>query len=160
MNRRDRPPPTMLGWREWVALPSWGVPAIKAKVDTGARTSALHAFDLETFERDDETWVRFLIHPWQRSNADEIEVVAPRCDVRRITSSSGSTDVRPVVHADVALGQAELAIEITLTRRDEMGFRMLLGRQALRGRFTVDPARSYLTGRPDRETRLRNRGRA
>jgi hypothetical protein len=150
----------MLGWREWVSLPQWGVPAIKAKVDTGARTSALHAFDLETFERDDEPWVRFTVHPWQRSAADEIAVETRQVDRRQVTSSSGAGDVRPVVLARVDIGGTELPIEVTLTRRDEMGFRMLLGRQALRGRFSVDPARSYLTGRPGPEIRRRNRGRA
>jgi hypothetical protein len=157
---RVRRPPALLGWREWVALPRWGVPAIKAKVDTGARTSALHAFDVESFERDGEPWVRFAVHPWQRSGADEVVVEARQIDVRRVTSSSGAADVRPVVLAPVAIAELELPIEVTLTRRDEMGFRMLLGRQALRGRFAVDPARSYVTGRPDPEIRRRNRGRA
>jgi hypothetical protein len=150
----------MLGWREWVALPHWGVPAIKAKVDTGARTSALHAFDLETFDRDDEPWVRFTVHPWQGSHADEIAVETRQVDRRRVTSSSGAGDVRPVVLAEVEIGGIELPIEVTLTRRDDMGFRMLLGRQALRGRFSVDPGRSYLTGRPGPEIRRRNRERA
>jgi hypothetical protein len=154
---RDR---TTVGWREWVALPEWGVPAIKAKIDTGARTSALHAFGIEDFERDGDAWARFAIHPWQDSAADEVVVEAPLVDHRRVRSSSGAVRMRPVVSATVELAGRLIPVEVTLTRRDEMGFRMLIGRQALRGAYVVDPARSYLGGRPSRETRRRNRGQA
>jgi hypothetical protein len=157
-----KPPPerTTVGWREWVALPDWGVPAIKAKVDTGARTSALHAFDIETFERDGSTWARFLIHPWQDSGSDEISVEAPLKERRSVRSSSGASRLRPVVTTSVELAGSLVPIEVTLTRRDEMGFRMLIGRQALRRRFLVDPGRSYLGGKPARHIIDRNRGRA
>ena len=147
------------GWREWVALPDLGIDRIKAKIDTGARTSALHAFDIETIEADGEPWARFAIHPWQDSPSDEVVVEAPLLARRHVRSSTGAADERPVVLANLVLAGQPRAIEVTLTRRDEMGFRMLIGRQALRGAYLVDPARSYLGGRPTREVRRRNRGR-
>jgi hypothetical protein len=153
------PPPIAVGWREWVSLPDWGVEHMKAKIDTGARTSAMHAFALEHFERDGRPWVRFEVHPWQRSAADEVVVEAQLLSERRVKSSSGATDLRPVVRTTVTLCGKTLPIEVTLTRRDSMGFRMLIGRQALRRTFVVDPAASYLGGRPPLATRQRNRGR-
>lgn len=149
-----------IGWREWVALPDWQVPWIKTKIDTGARTSALHAFSIEAVERNGQRWARFAIHPWQDSPKDEVVIEAPLIDHREVRSSSGSAMERPVVHANIRLAGELVPIEVTLTRRDEMGFRMLIGRQALRRRFVVDPARSYLGGRPERQIRRRNRGRA
>ena len=149
---------TLIGWREWVAFPTWGVEAVKAKVDTGARTSAMHAFDLESFERDGAPWVRFAVHPWQRSSEDEIVVEAARIDHRTITSSSGTRTDRPVVRSRIDIAGEAFDVELTLTRRDEMGFRLLIGREALRQRFVVDPARSYLGGKPSRAVRRRNRG--
>ncbi len=158
--RTDHPRPrTLVGWREWVALPDWQVPWIKAKIDTGARTSAVHAFDIETIERDGAAWARFSIHPWQDSAADQVVVEAPLVGRRTVRSSSGATRLRPVVLTTLALAGRDVPVEMTLTRRDEMGFRMLIGRQALRRRFMVDPARSYLGGRPSSRIRRRNRGR-
>jgi hypothetical protein len=139
-------------------MPQWGVDAIKAKVDTGARTSVVHAFDLESFLRDDEPWLRFAINPWQRSEDDRIVVEAPRLDRRIVTSSSGTRSHRPVVLTKLDIAGVTIEAELTLTRRDEMGFRMLLGREVLRRGFVVDPARSYLGGRPHRDVRRRNRG--
>lgn len=153
-----RQPRTTVGWREWIALPDWQVPWIKAKVDTGARTSALHAFDIHTIDRDDGPWARFAIHPWQDSSEDEVVIEAPLAGSRQVRSSSGAARVRPVVVTTIALGGRTVPIEITLTRRDEMGFRMLIGRQALRRAFVVDPARSYVGGRPTQRIRRRNRG--
>lgn len=147
----------MLGWREWIALPDWGVTHLKAKIDTGARTSSLHAFDLEWFDRVGHPWVRFEIHPWQRSITDSIIVEAPAVATRDVKSSSGVVDHRPVVHTTLVLAGHPVGAEITLTRRDEMGFRMLVGREALRHRFVVDPGVSYLGGRPDKAVRRRNR---
>jgi hypothetical protein len=147
-----------IGWREWVALPEWGVPAMKAKVDSGARSSALHAFDIELSDRHGQGWADFVIHPWQSSDVDKVGVRAPLIGHRRVRSSSGLADTRPVVALVVQLAGQAWPIEVTLTRRDEMGFRMLIGRQALRHRFVIDPARSYLGGRPSREVRARNRG--
>ena len=150
----------MIGWREWVALPDWGVPAIKVKIDTGARTSALHAFDIETFEADGVAMARFAIHPWQDSASDVVVVEAPLLERRQVRSSSGAAKVRPVVLTTMVLAGRSEQVEVTLTRRDEMGFRMLIGRQALRRRFVVDSGRSYLCGKPDRSVLDRNRGRA
>lgn len=146
------------GWREWVGLPGLGVDHIKAKLDTGARSSALHAFDLEEFDRDGAPWVRFSVHPWQRSAADAVEAELPVHDRRLVRSSSGHAQHRCVVLADIALLGRTVTAELTLTRRDEMGFRLLIGREALRQGFLVDSGHSYLGGRPPRKVRRRNRG--
>lgn len=150
---------TVAGWREWVGLPGCGVEWVKAKLDTGARSSAIHAFDIEELERDGETWVRFSIHPWQRSSEDAATVELPVHDRRAVRSSSGHTSERYVVRMDVTLMGRTVTTEMTLTSRDQMGFRMLIGREALRQGFVVDPAGSYLGGRPKRTVRRRNRGR-
>ena len=158
---RQRPPRITVGWREWVALPDWGVPWVKAKIDTGARTSALHAFDVKIIERDGERWARFAVHPWQDTSADAGRSSRHRWSTTaHVRSSSGALGERPVVRTSIQLADRLVPIEVTLTRRDEMGFRMLIGRQALRRGFVVDPARSYLGGRPPQEVRRRNRGRA
>lgn len=141
-----RGPGAVLGWREWVALPELGVDAIKAKLDTGARTSSLHAFRLRRFTREGEAMVRFEIHPVQRSTAGAREVEARVVDERPVRSSSGQQEVRPVILTQVEVGGERWSIELTLARRDAMGFRMLLGRQALRHRAVVDPGRSFLAG--------------
>jgi hypothetical protein len=137
----------VIGWREWVALPEMGVDRIKAKVDTGARTSSLHAFDLERFERDGRPMVRFEAHPLQRDASERIPVEAELVDRRSVRTSGGESTMRPVVATEVELMGRRWTIELTLIRRDPMGFRMLLGRQAIRGRFLVDPGRSYLGGK-------------
>lgn len=131
---------------------------MKAKLDTGARTSAVHAFDLEEIERDGEPWVRFSLHPWQRSVEDAVVVESRVHDRRLVRSSSGHSEDRYVVLMDVSLVGRVVTAEMTLSRRDEMGFRILVGREALRQGFLVDPSRSYLGGRPKRDTRRRNRG--
>lgn len=131
---------------------------MKAKIDTGARSSALHAFGIEPFERDGQPWVRFSVHPWQRSALDTTIVERPVHDVRHVRSSSGHAQERFVVLLDVRILDEVVTAEVTLTHRDAMGFRMLIGREALRGRFLVDSARSYRGGRPDQATRDRNRG--
>jgi hypothetical protein len=148
------------GWREWVRLPALGVGPVKAKLDTGARTSALHAFDLQEFERDGVAWVRFSIHPWQRSAEDAVYVECPVHDRRTVRSSTGHTQQRFVVLTELELLGRTITTEVTLTRRDEMGFRMLVGREALRQGFLVHSGRSYLGGRPPRRVRRKNRGRA
>jgi hypothetical protein len=134
----------VIGWREWVALPDLGVAAIKAKVDTGARTSSLHAFAVEEFRAKGRDMVRFEIHPRQRSRRGTVTVEAEVLDVRSVKSSTGHRQRRLVIETDVVLLGERWPIEITLASRDAMGFRMLLGRQALRGRFQVDPGRSFL----------------
>lgn len=135
-----------IGWREWLALPGLGVRAIKAKVDTGARSSALHAFDIEVFQHGAQSIVRFAVHPWQRTDDGVVVVESPLVGRRLVRNSGGIETLRPVIIADVELAGTRWPIEITLTARDAMGFRMLLGRQAIRRRFVVDPGRSYLAG--------------
>ncbi|MPT14004.1 MULTISPECIES: ATP-dependent zinc protease [Microbacterium] len=151
---------TLTGWREWVSLPDLGVDWIKAKIDTGARTSSLHAFDIQEFERDGEAWVRFRVKPWQDSQEDAVIVESPIHDRRAVRSSSGHAQERLVVQLMIRLVDREVMAEVTLSNRDEMGFRMLIGREALRRGYVVDPARSFLGGRAPREARRRNRGRA
>jgi hypothetical protein len=116
-------------------------------VDSGARSSALHAFDVEPFERGGESWVRFRVHPEQRDAATVVVSEAPLVGERRVRSSSGKVTRRPVIRCRLEIGSTSWPIEITLVRRDVMGFRMLLGRRALSRRALVDPGRSYLTGR-------------
>lgn len=136
----------IFGWREWVCLPELGIDAIKAKVDTGARTSALHAFELRTLEEGDREMVEFKMHPIQHDTETEITCKAPVIDRRVVTDSGGHKEERFVIETPVQLGEDSWPIEITLTSRDDMLFRMLLGRTAMKGRATVDPGRSYLTG--------------
>ena len=144
-----------MGWREWVALPGLGVPWVKAKVDTGARSSAIHAFDVETFHRRDRPMVRFKVHPLQRDARRTIEVEAEIIDQRHVRPSAGLAQRRLVIRTDVEFGGVRWPIELTLANRDSMGFRMLLGREAIRGRFLVDPGRSFLGGRPPKDGRPR-----
>lgn len=141
----------LIGWREWIALPDLGVDAVKAKVDTGARTSSLHGFHVEEFQRGDQTWVRFEIHPYQRDSKTTIYTEAPLLEHRRVTSSTGHATMRPVVLTTARLSGIQWQIELTLTRRDAMGFRMLLGREAVRGRFVIDPGQSFLADTPVRD---------
>lgn len=147
--RTDRPPPVTVGWREWVTLPELAPgAAMKAKIDTGAATSSLHAHRLRLFERDDQQWARFEIHPAQRSLAGSVEVEYPVAGMRKVRSSNGQTEERPVIVTIAQLGDHLWPVEVTLTSRDAMGFRMLIGRKALRRRAVVDVSRSYITGRP------------
>ena len=141
----------VIGWREWVGLPDLGIKSIKAKVDTGARSSSLHAFNLHEFERDGVKWVQFQVHPVQRKRDEIVEVEAKVLDSRSVRSSSGKAAIRPVIVTNVELFGVVWPVELTLASRDEMGFRMLLGRQAFRGRFLVDAGKSYYGGKPKRK---------
>ncbi|MFL0358914.1 MULTISPECIES: ATP-dependent zinc protease family protein [Curtobacterium] len=145
------------GWREWAGLPDLGVPWIKVKLDTGARSSALHAFDLEELPGER---VRFSLHPWQDTDADASTIECDVHDRRIVRSSTGHTQERIVVRTRIALAGQVVESEVTLSNRDQMGFRMLVGREALRQGFLVDPARSFMAGRAPKEIRRRNRGRA
>jgi hypothetical protein len=149
-----------VGWREWVALPVLGVPWIKAKIDTGAKTSALHAFDLTEERIGGERWVRFFVHPWQAHDEDAVECTVPVLDFRTVRSSSGHEEERFVVSLDITLAGRTVTAESTLTNRDALGFRMLIGREALAQGFLVEPGASYLGTRPRLAVRRRNRGRA
>ena len=153
--RSPRPAPRaagarmLVGWREWVGLPELGVAAVKAKIDTGARTSAIHAFTIEPFTREGEDWVAFVLHPVQGDNTVRVACEARVHDRRVIKSSSGHEQHRYVIRTALVLGGETWPVELTLARRDEMGFRMLIGRSALRRRVVVDPARSFLCSPKD-----------
>jgi hypothetical protein len=136
-----------LGWREWISLPELGLASLKAKVDTGARTSALHAFELREFEQDGRRRVAFKIHPLPRSDEQVAVCEADVIDERVVRDSGGHQEKRLVIRTPMVLGAHQKDIEMTLTARDDMLFRVLLGRTALQGWARVDPARSYLVGR-------------
>ena len=136
-----------LGWREWVGLPDLGIAAIKAKVDTGARTSAIHAFEIRTFSEGGRDRVEFQIHPNQKDNATVVTCTADVLDRRIVSDSGGHREERIVISTMLTIGDSSWPIEATLTARDNMLFRMLLGRTALNGRVQVNPARSYVVGK-------------
>jgi ribosomal protein S6--L-glutamate ligase len=141
---------TMIGWREWCALPELGLPAVRAKTDTGARTSALHAYNIEYFSKGNRPYVRFKIHPLDKNRKFVKICEAPLIGKRSIVSSNGKSEMRPVIFTELMIGETAFETELTLTSRHNMNFRMLLGRKAMHaGRFTVDPAKSYLLGRVD-----------
>lgn len=146
--KRLSPRKTAVGWREWVALPTLGIRAIKAKFDTGARTSSLHAFDVETYLVDGEEWVEFTVRPLQRNSVVRHHCLAKVIDRRWVTNPGGRRQKRIVIASDVRIGDDDWPIEINLTDRDEMGFRLLIGRTAMHGRLVVDPGTSYRLGRP------------
>jgi hypothetical protein len=133
-----------IGWREWIGLPDLGVAWVKAKVDTGARSSTLHAWDVDV--ADVAGIVRFSVHPFQDDDDHVVPVEAPLVELRDVRSSNGEVEVRPVIRTTALIAQHPYEIELTLSRRDEMGFRMLLGRSAVRRRFVVDPGRSFRGG--------------
>ncbi|MDE2888892.1 MAG: RimK/LysX family protein [Gemmatimonadota bacterium] len=139
------------GWREWASLPSLGIDSIKVKLDTGARTSVLHAWDIETYADRGRQWVRFRVFPAQRNKKRFVCCESLIADRRWVTNSGGSRERRFVISTDLNMGRDTWPIELTLTNRDEMGFRMLIGREAMQGRLVVDPDVSYTIGRPARK---------
>ena len=138
-----------MGWREWLALPDLGLPAIKAKVDTGAKTSALHSFHIDRFRRNRQDMLEFSMHPLQRNNDLVVRCQARLLDKRTVSDSGGHRESRYVIETRMVLGDYDWPIELTLTKRDNMRFRMLLGRRAMVDHVTVDPAASYLLGKLD-----------
>ncbi len=146
-----------IGWREWVELPEIGDGKVKAKIDSGARSSSLHAFAIETVKEQGQTFVKFQVHPAQRSDKHLWDAVAQVVDFREVRSSDGNTSLRPVIVTPVVVCGLSFPIEVTLANRENMGFRMLLGREAVRGRFVIDTGRSYLGGRIQKRTQFRRK---
>ncbi len=142
---------SIIGWREWISLPQLSIPRIKAKIDTGARTSALHTFWVEIFQDQGKDKVRFAIHPFQRSPKKAIVYTADLVDFRWVMDSGGHREQRYVIATEILLGDKCQTVEITLTSRDDMRFRMLLGRTALHNHFLVNPSASYLLGKKKKE---------
>jgi len=152
VRRNDR---RIVGWREWVALPALGLDRVEAKLDTGARTSALHASDQEIVAVEGAPWVRFRTQATQQRNDERVvDCFAPLADRRWVTNSGGGRERRHVIETPLRLGDETWTVEITLTNREEMGFRMLIGRQAMRGRLIVDPMNSYRTSRRSCKQRM------
>jgi hypothetical protein len=146
----------ILGWREWVDLPELSLGPIKAKVDTGARTSCLHAFELEPFEREGQPCIRFKVHPLQKDDSLVVQCEAPILDQRAVTDSGGHTEQRYVICTRLRIGSWDQPVEMTLTGRDNMRFRMLIGRTTMKaGGFVVNPSLSYRMGRKRSRKRKR-----
>lgn len=141
----------VVGSEEWCGFPQIDIPAIKARVDSGAKTSALHAVNIVTFQREGHPWVKFEVHPLQNDGKTTVECEAPVHDRRRVKSSSGSSELRYVIKTTLAIAEDAWEVELTLTNRDSMGYRMLLGRQAMSGKMLVDPDSSFLLGEPSKE---------
>ena len=141
-----------LGWREWVSLPDLGLQRIKAKVDTGARTSAIHAFALRTYEQNGKERVEFRMHPNQKDNETVVVCDALVVDKRIVSDSGGHKEDRLVIETTLVIGAHSWSVEATLTARDDMLFRMLLGRTAINNRAVVNPARSYIVGKKRKQS--------
>lgn len=141
------------GWNESASLPELGVDYIRVKLDTGAKTSALHAFNLTTLTHNDELWVEFDIHPWQANDSIIYRCSCPVSDTRWVTSSNGRKEKRYFIFTKIKIGDNEWPIEVSLTNRDEMNFRMLLGRSAMKNRLVVDPHHKYLLSKVKRQKR-------
>jgi len=142
MAKHRNPPKLVAGWREWVSLPGLGIDTIKAKLDVGARTSALHAYDIDAFE--EEGRVRFRVHPFQGRDDIEVACEADLVGRRLVKNSGGVVEARWVIRTPLRVGGVEWPIDITLTNRSPMRFRMLLGRAGMRRHLLVNPGRSFL----------------
>ena len=148
---KDSQPRLIVGSEEWCSFPDLGLPAIKARVDSGAKTSSIHAFNVQKFRRQGETWVSFEVHPVQNNRRIVVRCERPVVDKRIVKSSSGISETRYVILATLKIGDEAWEIELTLANRDSMGFRMLLGREAMSGRMLVDPSLSFCTGQVSTE---------
>ncbi|SVB36201.1 uncharacterized protein METZ01_LOCUS189055 [marine metagenome] len=137
----------IVGGDEWCIFPQLGIPAVKARVDSGAKTSSLHAFNIHSFKRSSQPWVSFDIHPIQQNRKVCVRCESPVIDRRIIKSTNGVSEKRYVIQTPVKLGDKIWEIELTLTNRDSMGYRMLLGREAMSGKILVDPSQSLALGR-------------
>ncbi len=137
--------PLIFGWREWASLPYFDIPLIKVKIDTGAKTSALHIYDLKISESNGKKWAHFFIHPLQKNDIISREVTTEIIDIRSVTSSNGYKEERPVIKSKILIGKYCKEIEITLTNRDILQYRMLLGREGMDS-ILVDPTSSYHQG--------------
>jgi hypothetical protein len=135
-----------VGWREWASLPDLGVRAVKAKLDTGARSSTLHVSTLEVVPSLRGPVVRFTVLPHQRDPSLAVRAQAPLAELREVPVRTGEVERRPVIRTRLAVAGSIYRIELSLTQRDDLGFRMVLGRRALRRRFLIDPERSFLGG--------------
>lgn len=142
----------MLGWREWVSLPSLGIIEIKAKLDTGAKTSALHAWDLRVRTVEGQERISFRVHPMQREKQKSVLCEAQLLDQRWITNSSGMGEHRYIISTDLQIGASSWPIELSLTNREAMGFPMIIGREAMRDRLIVDPRASFRAGRNHKDS--------
>lgn len=143
----------IIGWREYIEIPDLGIMGInriKAKIDSGARSCALHAINIRYFQKDEAAWIAFDVHPRQRDNKSLVSCQAPLLEVRSVKDSGGKRTLRPVILTKVKLGDSLFPIELTLIARDSMGFRMLIGRQAIRARYLIDPGSSYILSRKKR----------
>jgi hypothetical protein len=146
------------GWREWVGLTGLGVESIKAKLDTGARTSAIHAFDVESYRRDGDLRVRFFIHPLQKDDTLKVACDEKVADIRTVGNPGGRREKRFIIRTGLRLGDEAWPVDLSLTDRDEMGFRLLIGRTAMHGRLLVDPDHSFRLGKNKRSKRNNSRG--
>lgn len=146
-----------IGWCEWVSLPELGIEKIKVKVDTGAKTSALHVSHVSLEKVGKKQYVTFKIHPLQRSHTPEIVGRARLLEYRNVKSSVGNTTLRPVIETQIKIGNETHTIEVTLVNRDMMGFRMLLGRQAMKQRYLVNPSRTFMTRKKKKKKSVKGR---
>ena len=138
----------IIGWKEWFSLDCIALPAIKGKIDTGAKTSALHAFNIETFYIEDVEYVRFDIHPLQKNKRLVRSCISRVIDRRMVSDSSGKKEKRIVIKSDLKIGDKKIRVELTLTNRDNMSFRMLLGREAImQAKMIVDISKSFVQGK-------------
>jgi ribosomal protein S6--L-glutamate ligase len=136
----------LLGWKEWASLPELNIPIIKVKIDTGAKTSALHAYDLEIIEKNGKKYAHFFIHPLQKNDVISRKAITEIIDTRVVISSNGQKEERPLIKTLIKIGDHSWYIEITLTKRDIMHHRMLLGREAM-NLMLIDPGRTYCQGK-------------